>query len=196
MINAYKDLYGKFQAIKRLLNNKIEHSNDLLESIKSTICQVEIPELPSKGTWRNISNLLEVLNNQKLRIQEYVKDFDCSDEGLKANPILLDIKVVEHLLKRYLQDIDSFFRYSMNDFFYISIDDSEYPICKDIFLDYKDQSRSYKEILKEIASNMKNPEYIVQHDIPTDVAETLLTGAIDKLDYLGENTSEFLDFDL
>jgi len=169
MINAYKDLYGKFQAIKRLLNNKIEHSNDLLESIKSTICQVEIPELPSKGTWRNISNLLEVLNNQKLRIQEYVKDFDCSDEGLKANPILLDIKVVEHLLKRYLQDIDSFFRYSMNDFFYISIDDSEYPICKDIFLDYKDQSRSYKEILKEIASNMKNPEYIVQHDIPTDV---------------------------
>lgn len=183
--------------VKDSLNNKIKHPNDFLESVKNSICEVEIPEVPSKGVWRNISNLLDVLKEQKLRIQEYLKGYDTSDEALKSNPTLSDIKAVKHLLTWYKLSLDSFFRYSIDSFFRISMDDNEYPICKDIFLDYHDQQgKSYKEVLKEIASNMKNPEYVAQHNIPTDTAETLLTGAISKLDYLGVDTSEFLDFDL
>ena len=34
MINAYKDLYEKYNKVKNFLSNKIEDSNDFLESIK------------------------------------------------------------------------------------------------------------------------------------------------------------------
>lgn len=196
MINAYRDLYEKYEEVKHFLNNKIEYSNDFLESIKHSICEVEMPEIANKNMWHNINNLLEVLNSQKLRIAKYIKDYDCSDDSLKTNPVLLNIKVVEYLLTRYTQDVDLFFKYSMNDFFHTSINDEEYSICKDIFLEYKSKDKGYKEILKEMAFNMKDPEYVHQHNIPHEVAETLLTGARDKMLSLGVDISDFLDFDL
>jgi len=186
----YKELADKYQEIKDYFDIKFTPIPESLLPVKKAIDTFEFPEKLDVNMWDRLKSLQMVFDQALPKIQKYIKETDNNGR----NKIGLDAKVAEIYIVRYQQDLDNSFRDTLRRFFNTYIDESNYKQLDNLYTNYillKGIDDEVK-ITKDIAMKMFDSEFKAEYNIEGQTVRNILSGTLDKLEDLGEDTTDII----
>ncbi|AVP88201.1 hypothetical protein phytr_12770 [Candidatus Phycorickettsia trachydisci] len=186
----YKELADKYQEIKDYFDIKFTPIPESLLPVKEAIDTFEFPKKLDVNMWDRLKSLQMVFDQALPKIQKYIKETDNNGR----NKIVLDAKVAEIYIVRYQQDLDNSFRDTLRRFFNTYIDESNYKQLDNLYTNYillKGIDDEVK-ITKDIAMKMFDSQFKAEYNIEGQTVRNILSGTLDKLEDLGEDTTDII----